>query len=67
MQSSAVSYETQSQPTITEREYRAFQHAYDFFKAELFGNGCVANMEGRYSDREMFWTDIAIYAACVNS
>lgn len=38
MQSSAVSYETQSRPTITEREYRAFQHAYDFFNAELFGN-----------------------------
>ncbi len=25
------------QPTITEREYRAFQTAYDFFNAELFG------------------------------
>jgi predicted SprT family Zn-dependent metalloprotease len=34
----AVSYGTTDQPTITEREYGAFQHAYDFFNAELFGN-----------------------------
>jgi hypothetical protein len=25
-------------PTITEREYRAFQYAYNFFNAELFCN-----------------------------
>jgi predicted SprT family Zn-dependent metalloprotease len=34
---SAVSYETNKEATITEREYRAFQVAYDFFNAELFG------------------------------
>lgn len=26
------------QSTITEREYRVFQHAYNFFNSELFGN-----------------------------
>jgi len=34
---SAVSYEANKEATITEREYRAFQVAYDFFNAELFG------------------------------
>jgi predicted SprT family Zn-dependent metalloprotease len=34
---SAVSYDTKTGPTITEREYRAFQLAYDFLNAELFG------------------------------
>lgn len=33
-----VSYETEINPTITEREYRAFQRAYNFFNTELFGN-----------------------------
>jgi hypothetical protein len=32
------SYETERDQTITEREYSAFQHAYNFFNAELFGN-----------------------------
>ena len=32
-----VSYEANLEPTITEREYRAFQVAYDFLNAELFG------------------------------
>ncbi len=31
-----VSYDTTHEPTITEREYRTFQVAYDFFNAELF-------------------------------
>lgn len=38
MTAQRVSYETEMNPTITEREYRAFQHAYNFFNAELFGN-----------------------------
>jgi hypothetical protein len=38
MPAERVSYETEMNPTITEREYRAFQHAYNFFNAELFGN-----------------------------
>jgi predicted SprT family Zn-dependent metalloprotease len=36
--SMAVSYDATPEPTITEREYGAFQHAYDFFNRELFGN-----------------------------
>ena len=31
-----VSYDTQPKPSITEREYRAFQSAYDFLNTELF-------------------------------
>lgn len=31
-----VSYDTHAQPSITEREYSAFQSAYDFLNAELF-------------------------------
>ena len=38
MTAKRASYETEINPTITEREYRAFQHAYNFFNAELFGN-----------------------------
>jgi hypothetical protein len=38
MSAERVSYETEIPTTITEREYRAFQHAYNFFNAELFGN-----------------------------
>lgn len=34
---SIVSYETTMNDTITQAEYRAFQQAYDFFNAELFG------------------------------
>ncbi len=37
MTTERVSYETEMNPTITEREYRAFQHAYQFFNGELFG------------------------------
>ncbi len=37
MKKPVVSYETKPDATITEREYRAFQVAYDFFNAELFG------------------------------
>ena len=36
MKTPSVSYDTEP-ATITEREYRAFQVAYDFFNAELFG------------------------------
>ena len=38
MTAERVSYETEINPTITEREYQAFQNAYNFFNAELFGN-----------------------------
>lgn len=34
---SIVSYDTTMNDTITQAEYRAFQQAYDFFNAELFG------------------------------
>jgi hypothetical protein len=34
MSTERVSYETALNPTITEREYRAFQHAYNFFNAD---------------------------------
>ena len=36
--SMAVSYGTRAEPTITEREYGAFQQAYNFFNAQLFGS-----------------------------
>ena len=36
MQPDKFSYDTPAEPTITEREYRAFQQAYDFFNRELF-------------------------------
>jgi hypothetical protein len=36
-QTAIVSYETPTKETITQAEYRAFQQAYDFFNAELFG------------------------------
>lgn len=37
MKTKGVSYDTEP-TTITEREYRVFQVAYDFFNAELFGS-----------------------------
>jgi predicted SprT family Zn-dependent metalloprotease len=38
-----VSYDTTMQETITQAEYQAFQQAYDFFNAELFG-GTLPNV-----------------------
>lgn len=38
-----VSYDTSMKETITQAEYQAFQQAYDFFNAELFG-GMLPNV-----------------------
>jgi hypothetical protein len=44
----SVSYDTRMAATITEREYRAFQEAYDFLNAKLFA-GIQPGRAGRNS------------------
>lgn len=46
--------------TVTEKEYDAFQTAYDWFNRELFGNtlpGCLITFQTRRGARGYYWHD----------